>query len=164
MASRTITMAAFAATFVAAMAPGAAVAQDRYHDGYINYEQRENDWQRQGDYLRDRGERGYDHREQGYGERGYGAQGYRDVPIRYGYRDDRGYYNQGGYAQGYRTPARYSYRCEGSGTTGTLIGALAGGLLGNGLAGRGDRTLGTLLGGGAGALAGRAIDRSNSGC
>ena len=44
---------------------------------------------------------------------------------------------------------------------GTIIGAIAGGLLGNGIAGRGDRTLGTVLGAGAGALAGRAIDRSD---
>ena len=50
------------------------------------------------------------------------------------------------------------YRCD-RGTGGTIIGAIAGGLLGNGVAGRGDRTIGTMVGAGAGALAGRAIDR-----
>jgi uncharacterized protein YcfJ len=50
-------------------------------------------------------------------------------------------------------------RCR-SGDGGTIIGAIAGGLLGNTIAGRGNRTLGTVLGAGGGALAGRAIDRS----
>ena len=50
------------------------------------------------------------------------------------------------------------YRCN-RGTGGTIIGAIAGGLLGNSIAGRGDRTIGTAVGAGAGALAGRAIDR-----
>lgn len=50
-------------------------------------------------------------------------------------------------------------RCR-RGTTGTIIGAIAGGLLGNGFAGRGDRGLGTAFGAGAGALAGREIDRN----
>ncbi|VAV96601.1 hypothetical protein MNBD_ALPHA04-174, partial [hydrothermal vent metagenome] len=42
---------------------------------------------------------------------------------------------------------------------GTIIGAIAGGLLGNEVARRGDKTVGTIIGGAAGALAGRAIDR-----
>ena len=85
---------------------------------------------------------------------------------RYG-GDDRGYYEQDrgyrGYYQdrGYRDQRRdyRSRRCNND--AGTIIGAIAGGLLGNGIAGRGDRTLGTVLGAGAGALAGRAIDRSD---
>ena len=40
-----------------------------------------------------------------------------------------------------------------------MIGAIAGGLLGNSVAGYGDRTAGTIIGAGVGALAGRAIDR-----
>ncbi|WP_405053305.1 glycine zipper 2TM domain-containing protein [Sphingomonas sp. BE137] len=39
------------------------------------------------------------------------------------------------------------------------MGAIAGGLLGNVIAGGGDRTLGTVLGAGGGALAGRAIQK-----
>jgi len=157
MARKTITMAALAATIVTAMVPAAAMAQDRFHDGYASYDQRQDDWQRRGDDRRNwRDDRGYDRRQAG--------RGYRNAPVRYAYHDDRDYYGQGGYERGYRAPVRYGYRCQGSGTTGTIVGALAGGLLGNGVAGRGDRTLGTLLGGGAGALAGRAIDRSSSGC
>jgi opacity protein-like surface antigen len=159
MARKTITMAALAATVVTAMVPAAAMAQDRYHGGYYGYDQRQGDWQRRGDDRREwRDDRGYDRRPDGYAQRGY------DRPVRYAYRGDRGYYSQGGYERGYRAPTEYSYRCQGSGTTGTILGAIAGGLLGNGVAGRGDRTLGTLLGGGAGALAGRAIDKSNSRC
>jgi hypothetical protein len=139
MARKTITMAALAATVVTAMAPAAAMAQDRYHGGYYGYDQRQDDYRREW-----HGDRGYDRRQDGYAQRSY--------------------YSQSGYERSYRAPTRYSYRCQGSGTTGTILGAIAGGLLGNGVAGRGDRTLGTLLGGGVGALAGRAIDKSSSRC
>ena len=47
------------------------------------------------------------------------------------------------------------------GDGGTIVGAIAGGLLGHEIVGRGDKVLGTVLGGAAGALAGRAIDRSD---
>jgi hypothetical protein len=58
---------------------------------------------------------------------------------------------------------RYYCRKE-NGTTGLLIGAAVGGLVGNEVAGRGDRTLGTVLGAVGGAFLGREIDRSNSRC
>ena len=62
----------------------------------------------------------------------------------------------------YRGDYRRDYRrCRDNGDGGTIIGAIAGGLLGHEVAGRGDHTLGTVLGAGAGALAGRAIDRSD---
>ncbi|MES2045965.1 MAG: glycine zipper 2TM domain-containing protein [Pseudomonadota bacterium] len=97
---------------------------------------------------------GRHHYDRGYDDR-YGD------PYQGGYRggyDQRGYYNQRGY-NGYN---RYQYRdqCR-KGDTGTIIGAIAGGLLGHSVAGRGDRTLGAVLGAGAGALAGRAIERSD---
>ena len=47
-----------------------------------------------------------------------------------------------------------------NGTTGLLIGGVAGALVGRAIDTRGDRTLGTLLGGAGGALAGREIERS----
>lgn len=47
-------------------------------------------------------------------------------------------------------------------TNGAVIGALGGGLLGNTVAGRGDRTEGTLIGAGVGALAGHQIAKSNA--
>lgn len=57
------------------------------------------------------------------------------------------------------------YYCRHSdGTTGLVIGAIAGGVLGNMIAPGGSETLGTILGAGAGALAGRAIDRNDVRC
>lgn len=54
------------------------------------------------------------------------------------------------------------YYCRRSdGTTGLVIGAIAGGLLGNAI---GGNTLGTLLGAGGGALLGQSIDRGNLRC
>ncbi|TPG13582.1 glycine zipper 2TM domain-containing protein [Sphingomonas oligophenolica] len=83
----------------------------------------------------------------------------------------RGYYNSRGYDRGYQDNGRTyrgenyrSYRARqkcNDGDGGTIVGAIAGGLLGHTVAGRNDRLLGTVLGAGAGALAGRAIDRSD---
>ena len=94
----------------------------------------------------------------GYGD-GYdrGGGGHRGYGNGYGY-DDRGRpYGRNGYysGRGYRGNRE---RCD-RGTGGTIIGAIAGGLLGNTVTGRGDHTVGTIVGAGAGALAGRAIDR-----
>jgi hypothetical protein len=85
-----------------------------------------------------------------------GGYGYQQV----GYRDrrDRHYgRSRRGYDRGYRG----NQRCYDKGNGGLAIGGIAGGLLGNQVAGRGDRTLGTILGAGVGALAGRAIDKSD---
>lgn len=57
------------------------------------------------------------------------------------------------------------YYCKKSdGTTGAIVGALGGGVLGNVIAPGGSKTLGTILGAGGGLLAGRAIDRNNVRC
>ena len=66
-------------------------------------------------------------------------------------RDDRIYRGRDG-----------RYYCRRSdGTTGLVIGAIAGGLLGNAM---GGNALGTLLGAGGGALLGQSIDRGNYRC
>jgi hypothetical protein len=87
------------------------------------------------------------------------------------YRGDEGYYRgpRYGYSSynngGYRYNDHDYYRCRSSGTTGTIVGAIAGGLLGNSVVGRhGDKTAGTLIGGTVGALTGRAIDKSDDHC
>ncbi len=49
-----------------------------------------------------------------------------------------------------------------NGTTGLVVGGVAGALVGRTIDTRGDRTVGTLLGGAAGAVAGREIERSGS--
>jgi len=53
------------------------------------------------------------------------------------------------------------YRKRNDGTTGLVIGGIAGGLLGNAI---GGGTLGTLVGAGGGALLGRSVDRGNVKC
>ncbi|CAN5373187.1 hypothetical protein BH10PSE13_BH10PSE13_15690 [soil metagenome] len=114
-----------------------------------------------GGYGRDGGyERGDYYRGGDYGRGGYSNSGY-----------DRGY-NGGGYNRGYNNyngnsynRGRNNYRCRNDGTAGTVIGAIAGGLLGNSVVGRrGDRTAGTIVGAGVGALAGRAIDKGDGRC
>lgn len=89
---------------------------------------------------------------------------YRDGRGYYGDRDyrryDRGYRNYRGYDRRYNNRYRAREKCR-DGDGGTIVGAIAGGLAGNAIAGRGDRTLGTILGGAVGAIAGREIDRSD---
>lgn len=57
------------------------------------------------------------------------------------------------------------YYCRRSdGTTGLIVGAALGGVLGNQIDRGGSNLLGTLIGGGAGALLGREIDRGGVSC
>ncbi len=96
------------------------------------------------------------------------------------YRNDRGDYSRDYRDRDYREDRRerryeqrrynnrnyaYNNRCRDNGTGGTVIGAIAGGLLGHEVVGRrGDKTAGVLVGGAVGALAGRAIDKADSRC
>ncbi|KQM74014.1 MULTISPECIES: glycine zipper 2TM domain-containing protein [unclassified Sphingomonas] len=91
-------------------------------------------------------DRGYDGRgyDRGYDRRGYDRREYRGNDRRYNYRNDRN--NRRG--------------CDNTG--GTIVGALAGGLLGHTVAGRGNGTIGALLGAAGGGLAGNAIDKSDN--
>ncbi len=57
------------------------------------------------------------------------------------------------------------YYCRRSnGTTGLLVGAVLGGLLGRTIDRNGDRSAGTILGAAAGALLGREVERGQSRC
>lgn len=57
------------------------------------------------------------------------------------------------------------YYCRNSdGTTGLVIGAIAGGVIGNRIAQGDSEVLGTIIGAAGGALLGRAIDRGGSRC
>jgi len=82
----------------------------------------------------------------------------------YGRGDARTYAGNRGYGNRGYSGGRYSHRCRDKGTGGTIIGAIAGGLLGHevgeGRYNRGDGTAGAIVGAGVGALAGRAIDRN----
>ena len=56
-------------------------------------------------------------------------------------------------------------RCRRSnGTTGLIIGAAGGALVGRAIDTHGERTTGTILGAAAGALVGRSVDRSRVHC
>ncbi len=91
---------------------------------------------------------------------------------RYGrsYRPDR--YYQSGYepirvnrqTRIYRGNDDRYYCRRSDGTTGLIVGAALGGLLGNQVARGQSNILGTLIGGGAGALLGREIDRGGVNC
>ena len=104
---------------------------------------------------------------------------------RYGYDDRRPNYNDDQRAETDYEPERYyrdgtryqervlasdervyrgndgRYYCRRSdGTTGLIVGAAGGGLLGNVIAGGSSSTVGTLLGAAIGAIAGRTVERS----
>jgi len=98
---------------------------------------------------------GYDHDrpDPSYGNY-YAERYYRDDPRRYRERhvarQERVYRGQDG---------RYYCRRP-DGTTGLIVGAVAGGALGNVIAPGGSEVLGTILGAIGGGVAGRAIDRN----
>ena len=100
----------------------------------------------------------YDHNRFEPGQRGYD-------PARY-YRDGR-YYRQRALTRNDRVYRGYNgrYYCRRSdGTTGLVVGGLAGGALGNIIAGGGSRLLCTVIGAGGGALLGQSIDRGQVVC
>jgi hypothetical protein len=165
-----IPFAALAAVGLAAASPAAAqgrgpaaqdeerrfdAAQERFDREYEQFQQaldryrrfRASNWQgpppRQ-DYYDNRDEQFYDP-----------ARDYRDGPNyreRVLTQDDRVYRGQDG-----------RYYCKRSdGTTGLIVGAAAGGLFGNVIAGGGSRTVGTLLGAIAGGALGSAADRNSN--
>ena len=82
---------------------------------------------------------------------------YQTRPYR-GY--DNRYYDRGRTEAWRGRDGRYYCR-RSNGSTGTIVGAIGGALLGRTIDTDGDRTLGTVLGGAGGALAGRSIDRGN---
>lgn len=76
-------------------------------------------------------------------------------------RDHRRYHNDRGVKYWRGNNGRY-YCKRSNGTTGLLIGGVAGALAGRAIDTRGDRTVGTLLGAAGGAVLGREIDRGGS--
>ncbi len=109
----------------------------------------------------------------GYADAGYGRYDYnRPDPAYNGYdaaryyRDDRRY-RERRLSSNDRVyvgqDGRYYCR-RNDGTTGLIIGGIAGGVLGTAISPGGSGLLGALLGGAAGAAGGRAIDRNNVRC
>lgn len=75
-----------------------------------------------------------------------------------------GYYDANGYYHGPTWRGRDGrYYCRRSnGTTGLIVGAAGGALLGRAIDTHGERATGTILGAAAGALVGREVERNNS--
>ncbi|MES2450048.1 glycine zipper 2TM domain-containing protein [Sphingomonas sp. QA11] len=121
------------------------------------------------------GRDGYQNGRDGYqnGRDGYGGQ----VVTR---EDDRRFATDYDASRDYRDDPRYTerrlssndqvyrgsdgrYYCKrNDGTTGLIVGAIGGGILGNIIDGGHNRAAGTLIGGALGALAGKSIDQKNS--
>ncbi|MDB5712823.1 MAG: glycine zipper protein [Sphingomonadales bacterium] len=153
---RKFILAAALASFAVPMAVAPAQAQrgQQYdqNDNYRNHDRRDDNRR---DGRRD-------------DRRSYTNYDYNRPDPRYGnYRADR-YYVQGNqYRPRAMSPNERIYRGQDNryycrrndGTTGLVIGGLAGGLLGNTIAPGGSKLLGTVLGGGAGALLGQAIGK-----
>jgi hypothetical protein len=175
---------AMAASALTAM-PATAIAQDRGDDnGKHRDDHGDNRGDNRGDDHRDHGgedhrdHRGEDHRDDRRDARQDAWRGYN----RYDYnRPDAGqgrYYADRYYRDGrYYRPVRLTrndrvyrgydnrYYCRRSdGTTGLIIGGIAGGLIGNRIDRGGSGILGTLLGAGAGAAIGSLIDRGQVVC
>jgi hypothetical protein len=112
----------------------------------------------------------------GFGGRGgsdFGRYDYNRPDPAYGgydaaryYRDDRRYRERrlSNNDRVYRGQDGRYYCRRPDGTTGLIVGGLAGGVLGNVIAPGGSNTLGTILGAAGGAVAGRAIDRNGARC
>lgn len=125
---------------------------------------------RHGDKRRDDGR--YDRRDDARDwQRGRGYNYNRPDPRYNGYYADN-YYRGGSYQTRrlgandriYRGQDNRYYCRRSDGTTGLIIGALGGGVLGNVIAPGGSKTLGSILGGGLGAILGSSIDRGNVTC
>ena len=121
------------------------------------------------------GSNGYADADYGYYDRSayetYGSYDYNRPDPRYGryeadryYRDDRRYRERqlSESDRVYRGRDNRYYCRRSDGTTGLIVGAAAGGLLGNAIAPGESSTLGTIIGAVAGGAAGRAFDRNSN--
>lgn len=82
------------------------------------------------------------------------------------YRDDRSYRERrlARNERIYRGQDGRYYCRRSDGTTGLIVGGLAGGVLGNVIAPGGSETIGTIIGAAAGALIGREVERDGARC
>ncbi len=160
-----VVIAATALTAMPATAQSTYRQADREYRGRVHHAQR--------DYRHDVREARQEHRADRRNIRRYRQYDYnRFEPGERHYYADR-YYRSGANYRPYRLgrndrvyrgrSGRYYCR-RSDGTTGLIVGGLAGGALGNIIAGGGSRLLGTLVGAGGGALLGQSIDRGKVVC
>jgi len=123
-------------------------AQDRQEDNH-SYRPTAPDWQRGRSYSYNRPDPRYN---------GYYANNY--------YRSGSYYRPRQLYANDriYRGNDNRYYCRRSDGTTGLVVGAISGGVLGDVIAPGGSKTLGAILGGSLGAILGSSIDRGNVTC
>jgi hypothetical protein len=164
---RTSTVAALLASFIG-LQSAPAMAQrsdrrDRYEDRWDRREQRRERAEDRREARRDRLDDRRDRREDRWEQRR--SSGYWDA-SQYYRRDDRRYPPRrlGRNDRIYRGSDNRYYCQRDDGTTGLIVGGVAGGVLGNVIAPGGWKTVGTLIGAGAGALIGRAIDDDDVVC
>jgi hypothetical protein len=122
--------------------------RDRYEDRWDNRDRKDR-----------RAERRAERRDRDY------QRGYWDA-ARYYRQDDRRYRPRrlGRNDRIYRGSDDRYYCRRDDGTTGLIVGGMAGGVLGQIIAPGGSKTIGSILGAGAGALLGREIDRGDVVC
>jgi hypothetical protein len=140
------------------LVPAQVDAQPRARDRYEDKRDRKED-------KRDRKEARKDAREdRRIAERAY-KQGYYDASRDYR-QDDRRYRPRrlGRNDVVYRGSDNRYYCKRDDGTTGLILGGIAGGALGNIIAPGGSKTLGTIIGAGAGAIVGKKVDDGDIVC
>lgn len=150
------TALALAAAGLAVPAIPAAAADFGFH-GVSRAAPVEQSWEHSRDRGRHEGwNRGRGNRDR-YDDRRYGQRSY-------GYAPQRAYYVEPAYrdTRVWRGNDGRTYCRKRDGTTGLIVGAAAGALLGREIDSRGDRTLGTVLGAAAGALLGKEVAQGTS--
>ena len=153
----------FRNTALALAASGLAVpaaAAEFGHHGASQYEQSY-------EHGRDRGKHKGWYKGRG-NQRGaqYGQRYYGGYPQQQYYQPRQAYYAEPVYrdTRVWRGNDDRYYCRKRDGTTGLIVGAAAGALVGRSIDSRGDRTLGTVLGAAAGALLGKEVISGGSGC
>ena len=158
---KTATAAFLVASFVG-LQPVAALAdgnQRRY--GYDDQRDRRDERREAREERRDRRDR-YDNRYDDRWDAGYGAWD----PAPYYRHDNRRYRarRMGRADVIYRGSDDRYYCRRDDGTTGLIVGGIAGGVLGNIIARERSKTIGTIIGASAGAMIGKSIDDGNIVC
>ena len=172
---RTVIAAALLASFTG-LTPAVAMEQrrDRDRDRHEDRWEQRRDEQRREERRREERRREQQRREEQRREarrewredrRDAYRAGYWDA-ARYYRNDDRRYrpYRMTRNDRIYRGSDNRYYCRRDDGTTGLIVGGVAGAVLGNVIAPGGSKILGTIIGGGAGALIGRAIDDGDMQC
>ena len=149
-------VAVLLATF-AGLEPAPLMAQGR-----DRRERAERRWEREQERREDRRE---DRREARREARYESRRDYWDAARHY-WQDDRRYRPRrlGRHDRVYRGSDNRYYCKRDDGTTGLIVGAMAGGVLGTIIAPGESKVLGTIIGAGAGALIGRAVDDGDIVC